>query len=222
MSKIALDGYKNEQDFRENIRITTELEIYFNKKITNIIKEDNGKKSDNKIIFHDYSIINIQNKKFKYFKGRGNSFDRRHVKDTFKNPFLRKYLTFLTLDRKNKMTKEQKNDFIKLANNNINDIFNYIKKCLIGKQNNNNDYFVIRIKQNNHDCYNGHYIISSLKLFNYIKNNINIQVKRTCIHLSKNIYLQRKGSDKTDNNPNHIQAKFKIDKEILDLCYKLI
>jgi len=226
MSQIALDGYKNEEYFRNDIGIKNVLEQYFQKPINNIIKKSHGKKTDNIIIFSDNSIINIQNKKFEYFGGRGNSFDRRHIKNTFDNQFLRKYLTYLTLFRPTKrtsnMTNEQKKDFKKLVNNNLNDILKYIKKSLIGSNINENDYFVMTFKSKNKKDDNESYIISSIKLYNYIKNNINIQIKRTCLHLSNNIYLQRKGSDKTDKNPNHIQAKFKIDKNILRLCHKLI
>ena len=74
-----------------------------------------GKKYDTKIYFEDGSNINIQNKKIEVLGGRGDSFDRRHINNTFKNQFIRKYLTLLTLIRKNKnetlMSEEQKKRF---------------------------------------------------------------------------------------------------------------
>ena len=33
--------------------------------------------------------------------------------------------------------------------------------------------------------------------------------KKTCVHLTPNIYLQRKGGNKTDHSPNHIQSKLR-------------
>ncbi|NBV35461.1 MAG: hypothetical protein EBR81_17150, partial [Proteobacteria bacterium] len=33
--------------------------------------------------------------------------------------------------------------------------------------------------------------------------------KRTCVHLSPSIYLQRKGGGKTDKRPDQIQTKWK-------------
>lgn len=44
----------------------------------------------------------------------------------------------------------------------------------------------------------------------------------TCLHLSPNISLQRKGGTNTDKSPNHIQGKIKITQEILNLCNKLL
>ena len=35
-------------------------------------------------------------------------------------------------------------------------------------------------------------------------------LKKTCVHLSPNCYLQRKGGDKKDHSPNDIQMKFKF------------
>jgi hypothetical protein len=38
--------------------------------------------------------------------------------------------------------------------------------------------------------------------------------KRTCVHLSPNIYLQRKGGGKTDHSPDDIQMKFRFTKAV--------
>ena len=69
------------------------------------------------------------------------------------------------------------------------------------------------------------YIISSKKLFEFIEQTIKIDIKLkkngTCLHLSPYIALQRKGGGNTDHSPNHIQAKFKVTHEILNLCDKL-
>jgi hypothetical protein len=54
-----------------------------------------------------------------------------------------------------------------------------------------------------------------------IKIDIKLKKNGTCLHLSPYIALQRKGGCNTDHSPNHIQAKFKVTQEILNLCDKL-
>lgn len=226
-SEIAKSGYIAEDLFRSDLKIRSSLELYFKFNIIEMIKV-NSKKYDTAIILNTKTIpiqINIQNKKIVNLGGRGDSFDRRHIKDTFNNMFIRKYLTLLTLVRecntKTTMTLNQKTDFIKLCNANLDEIKQYLFKTLIGNTNENNinEYWCI-MKQNNL------YIISSIKLYNFLCDTMFIDIKMksngTCLHLSPNVALQRKGGGTSDKNPNHIQAKLKITQNILDLCYKLI
>lgn len=227
-SQIAKSGFQAEEIFRSDVIIKKKLENYFNKKIIRMNKI-HGKKYDTEIYFDDETIINIQNKKIENYNGRGDSFDRRHIKHTFSNIFIRKYLTLLTLIRKSKrktlMSIEQKKDFIKLCNNNLDDILNYINKTLIGENDDKNHYWCI-MKTDLNFSTKELYIISSNTLFNFIINNLNIDIKfkdnGTSLHLSKNISLQRKGGEKTDKNPNHIQAKLKFTLELLELCDKIL
>ena len=69
-------------------------------------------------------------------------------------------------------------------------------------------------------------MLSSIKLYDFIINSIKIDIKMkkngTCLHLSPYISLQRKGGGNTDHSPNHIQAKFKITHDILNLCDKIL
>jgi hypothetical protein len=65
------------------------------------------------------------------------------------------------------------------------------------------------------------FMISTEKLFDYLKKNIAIRVCNTCLHLSKNIYLQRKGGGSKDKAPDDIQAKFSINQDIINLCDKV-
>ena len=227
-SLTAKSGFKAEDIFRTDELIKCKLEKYFGKKIISLHKI-HGKKYDTKIYFEDGSSINIQNKKIENLGGRGDSFDRRHIKNTFNNQDIRKYLTLLTLIRKSKtetlMSEGQKIDFMKLCNNNLDDISQYITKTLIGEDNTEmNDYWCI-MKTNKTFTNIELYIISSKKLFEFIEQTIKIDIKLkkngTCLHLSQYIALQRKGGDNTDHSPNHIQAKFKVTQEILNLCDKL-
>jgi hypothetical protein len=227
-SLTAKSGFKAEDIFRTDESIKCKLEKYFGKKIISLDKI-HGKKYDTKIYFEDGSTTNIQNKKIEKLGGRGDSFDRRHIKNTFNNQEIRKYLTLLSLIRKSKnetlMSQGQKIDFMKLCNNNLHDISQYIKKTLIGEHDTEmNNHWCI-MKTNKTFTNIELYIISSKKLFEFIEQTIKIDIKLTkngtCLHLSPYIALQRKGGGNTDHSPNHIQAKFKVTQEILNLCDKL-
>ena len=94
-SSTAKSGFKAEEIFRTDKLIKCKLEKYFGKKIISLDKI-HGKKYDTKMYFEDGTILNIQNKKIENLGGRGDSFDRRHIKNTFKSQEIRKYLTFFT------------------------------------------------------------------------------------------------------------------------------
>lgn len=145
-SLIAKSGIKAEKIFITDNEIKKAFETYFKLKIVSmeqIVKE----KYDTIITFNDNTKLKIQNKKIENLGGRGDSFDRRHIKNTFENQFIRKYLTYLSLIRKSKtetfMTNDQKEDFINLCNNNLIDIKNYIKKTLLGENDKENNYWCI-------------------------------------------------------------------------------
>ena len=227
-SQTAKSGFKSEDIFRTDEFIKSALESYFGKKIITLNKV-HGKKYDTHIIFDDGSKANIQNKKIERLGGRGDSFDRRHIRNTFENQFIRKYLTLLTLYRRTNtttsMTEVQKLDFIKLCNNNLDDIREYIRKTLIGYGEDANHYWCI-MKTDNMFSKKEIYIISSEDLIHFIDKTIQIDIKMktngTCLHLSPYIALQRKGGGNTDSAPNHIQAKLKITEEIIKRCERIM
>lgn len=75
------------------------------------------------------------------------------------------------------MSEGQKKDFMKLCNNNLDDISQYIKKTLIGEDNTEkNDYWCI-MKTNKTFTNMELYIISSKKLFEFIEQTIKIDIK---------------------------------------------
>jgi hypothetical protein len=227
-SETAKSGFKAEDIFRTDESIQTALETYFGKKIVSLNKV-HGKKYDTQLIFQDGTKVNIQNKKIERLGGRGDSFDRRHIRDTFQNQFIRKYLTLLTLYRKSKttttMTLDQKRDFIQLCNNNLDDIRQYISKTLIGHGEDANHYWCI-MKTDKTFSKKEIYMISSDILRCIIDKSLQIDIKMktngTCLHLSPYIALQRKGGGNTDYSPNHIQAKFKITEEIIKRCDRIV
>lgn len=227
-SVTAKSGFKAEEIFRTDNKIKTALETHFKLKIV-LMEKIHGKKYDTVITFNDNTKLNIQNKKIENLGGRGDSFDRRHIKNTFDNQFIRKYLTHLSLIRKSKtetfMTEDQKKDFINLCNNNLIDIKKYIKKTLISDNGEENNYWCI-MKTDKKFNKMEIYVLPSLKLYEFICSSIKIDIKMkkngTCLHLSPYISLQRKGGGTTDHSPNHIQAKFKITQDILNLCDKIL
>jgi len=226
-SSIARSGLKAENIFINDLSLRKKIEKYFNKSILKIVKV-HGKKYDVIIIFTDNTNFKIQIKKIENLKSRGDSFDRRNIKNTFDNQFIRKNLVYLSLfrpsPRKTNMDSETKKYFIKLCNINIDDIKYFIKKTLIGPEDDGNDYFCIMHTNKTFDNIKL-YCIDSHKLLEYIYKTLKIHIplkdNGTCLHLSPNLYLQRKGSEKTDKSPNDIQSKIKIDNKILSICDKL-
>ena len=210
-------------------KIHKALEGYFKKSIRNVTKAPPRQKYDSIIEFEDGTSYKIQNKKIIGLGGRGDSFDRRHISDTFNNRFIRKYFTKLSLcrpsPRKTSMTCGQKKDFIKLCNDNPKDIKQYLLKTFIGKKNNKNDYWCI-MKTNKEFSKVDLFIIDSVHFHTFLEDSISIDIKLkengTCLHISPNIALQRKGGTNTDRAPNDIQAKLKITQNILDLCTRIL
>ena len=227
-SLTAKSGFKAEEIFRTDANIKIKLEQYFNKNIVTI-KKVHGEKYDSILVFEDNSELKIQNKKILGVGGRGDSFDRRKLEHTFENEELRNNMTLLALNRidkrKTQMTAEQKIEYIKLCENNLTDIKQYLKKTLIGIDSRNNDYFCI-MKTDATFAEMEIYMINSNKLYEFIENSIRIHISLknngTCLQLTPDIYLQRKGGGLTDHSPDDIQAKFKITQEILELCDKIL
>ena len=227
-SLTAKSGFKAEEIFRTDNKIKKALETYFKLNIVSMEKIQ-GKKYDTLTTFNNNTKVTIQNKKIENLGGRGDSFDRRHITKTFDNQFIKKYLTHLTLIRKSKketfMTEDQKQDFIDLCNNNLIDIKKYIKKTLLGEDGEENNFWCIMKTDKNFNKMEI-YMLSSVNLYEFMCASIKIDIKMkkngTCLHLSPYISLQRKGGENTDRSPNHIQAKFKITQDILNLCDKIL
>ena len=227
-SQTAKSGFKAEEIFRTDETIKRALETYFHANITHMEKIQ-GKKYDTIVTLNDNTTIKIQNKKIENLGGRGDSFDRRHICDTFANRFIRKYLTLLSLIRRSKtetsMSEDQKRDFIQLCNRHLTDIKQYIKKTLLGADGEENQYWCI-MKTDKNFAKIELFMLSSQKLYDFICDSIKIDIKMkkngTCLHVSPYISLQRKGGGNTDHSPNHIQAKFRITQEILQLCDKIL
>jgi hypothetical protein len=219
----ARSGFQAERIAVTDPRFKAAYEKYFQKPITDM-KVVSGEKYDILISFSDGTNTTVQNKKVESLGGRGDSFDRRRIESTFENEFIRKYLTLLSLIRKGKrqthMTPEQKKDFISLCNKNLEDIKQYLKKTFMGEAGKENQYWSI-MKTDKTFTNIELYMVTAQKFYEYlvsrIKIDISLKSNGTCLNLSPDIYLQRKGGEKTDKSPNDIQAKLKIDQNILNL-----
>lgn len=223
-SQTARSGFKAEEVFRTDPTVRQSLETYFGKQIVRFVKIS-GKKYDTVLYFADGSECRIQNKKFENTGGRGESFDRRKVSDTFDNRFLKLYLTKLLLSKEKpaeRMSDEQKLDFRKLCLSHIDDVTNYVHKTLVGVGPEANELFAI---MNIVDSkVRSLHVIRSDALFEYVTRDISdcLMAKQTCLHLSSSMYMQRKGGTNTDSAPNHIQIKLKLTHDLLNCCTALI
>ena len=225
----ARSGFQAERVAVADPRFKPAYETYFQKSITDMKVVVGGEKYDILVSFSDGTNARVQNKKVESLGGRGDSFDRRKIGSTFENQFIRKYLTLLSLIRKGKrqtnMTSEQKTDFITLCNKNLDDVKKYLKKTFMGEAGKENQYWSI-MKTDNTFANIELYMVTTQKFYEYlvsrIKIDISLKSNGTCLNLSPDIYLQRKGGEKTDKSPNDIQAKLKIDQNMLNLFQRIL
>lgn len=211
MSLVAKGGFNAERVFRECPIIRSKVSNFFKGTVTGINKSPHGLKHDN--IVHIGGVqFPVQNKKFKNFGGRGDSFDRRSIASAFTHPDIQLQLDKLC--NKRNMNKEQKVGFEELLKTNTAEVKQYITNCL-----GDSLYWVF---MHTDDCSEVVlYAIETARLKEWIYQNIDVQVKRTCVHLTPNIYIQRKGGGKTDPHPEHVQIKLKITPSLIEMCTRL-
>lgn len=211
MSQVAKGGFRAEGVFRECPRIRSKLSKFLNGAVTDIKKSPHGLKHDN-IVHIEGVQIPVQNKKFKTIGGRGDSFDRRPIANAFTHPDIQIRLDELCNRRS--MDKEQKAGFEQLLRANTPEVKQYISSCI-----GDSLYWVF---MHTDDCSEvALYIVETARLKEWMYQNIDIHVKRTCVHLTPNIYIQRKGGGKTDPHPEHVQIKLKITPSLIEICTPL-
>jgi hypothetical protein len=195
-SQIATAGNKAEDIFCSSVDVKRSLSQYFNKPISTLKKITNRKKSDCQVVFQDQRQVQVQLKSGSG-GGRGHSFDRRSADKLPTNSDVITLIKAVSL-KSGEDRKETPNDK------------DLIKSLFLGKDKTwEPQYFV-------------HMIIKDTKVVSlyicpaslYIETILNqayelCQPKKTCIHLSPIIYLQRKGSSNKDKRADDIQAKIK-------------
>ena len=198
-SLVAKNGFRAEVVFCSQENIKQSLELYFNlpiKCLTRIYR----KKYDIKIYFENGTETTTQNKDGDG-KGRGWSVDRRKV-EAFKDEQLITLLKTLCL----KQGTEKP-----IISDNISK--NVINMCILGVTEEEYPKYFTHTKS---DKSTGNIISMSichtdtLMAFMYGELYKVMEPKRTCVHLSPNCYLQRKGGGKKDANPDNIQMKIRF------------
>ena len=198
-SLVAKNGLRAEVAFCSQKNIKQSLELYFNSPIK-CLTRIHGKKYDIKIEFENGTEAKTQNKDGDG-KGRGWSVDRRKV-EAFNDEQLTTLLKTLCLK---KGTEKP------IISDNISK--NVINMCILGSSIEDYPKYFTHTKSDK----STRNIISmsichtdTLMAFMYGELYKVMEPKRTCVHLSPNCYLQRKGGGKKDANPDNIQMKFRF------------
>ena len=203
-SQVAKNGFRAETAICSQENIKPSLEAYFGLPIK-CLTRIHGKKYDIRITFENGTETTLQNKDGDG-NGRGWSVDRRKV-ESFKNEPLETLLKTLCLKQGTETPI-------------ISDIISkhVIQMCILGET----DYpkYFTHTKS---DKLTG--IILSIHIcptdtlmgFMYGELYKVMEPKRTCVHLSPNCYLQRKGGGKKDAHPDDIQMKFRFTQAVENL-----
>jgi hypothetical protein len=212
MAQIARNGNRAETVLTQQNSIKGALEAYFQKPILSIEKIPGRKKSDNTIKFNDGTHVNFQNKDGDG-SGRGWSVDRRDAADHGQDANLQTLLKSVCL--RGKTTRPEVDVTISHP---------LLDGCILGSEDTFKPAFYTHTLS---DKTTG--VITKISicptpiLMQMLHSELYDKMvpKLTCVHISPSIYLQRKGGGKTDANPDHIQAKFKLNAKIAALFHDL-
>jgi len=167
-----------------------------------------GEKHDIKVKFENGTETTIQNKDGGDKTGRGHSVDRRNV-NAYKNEPLATLLKTLCLPRtygdcgKPVVSADVSKTVINM--------------CILGeKEEERPKYFTHTTSDKDTGKIISMSICTADDLMTFMYGTLYKEMvpKRTCVHLSPNCYLQRKGGGKTDAKPDDIQMKFKFTEAI--------
>jgi hypothetical protein len=206
-STVAKNGFKAEAAICSQEGIKLALEPYLGSPIERIICIKGRKKSDIKIYFENGSESKtIQNKDGDGDgDGRGYSVDRRKV-DAYNDEPLTKLLKKKCLKQGTEKPVISSDISKKVIN-----------MCMLGIE---EEYAPKYFTHTKSDKTTGQIKSMSIcpteKLLAFLHSELYPEMvpKRTCVHLSPNIYLQRKGGGKTDHSPDDIQMKFRFTKAV--------
>jgi len=197
-AETAKKGFKAETLFCESVLIKELLEKYFNNTIIDIKKQVHRKKSDVVVVFCDGTTAKIQNKDGTSKNTRGWSVDRRSVDKMPLNDDGKMLL-------KNVCLKEGTHRPVVEFNPEI------ISSLLLGDE---EEYMpthyshtsfddageLMLLKINTKEAVIAEFVSCSHPV---------LEPKRTCVHINKHMYMQRKGGGSCDHSPNDIQLKVK-------------
>lgn len=199
-SVAAKNGNLAERLLCDSRSVFDEFQRYFIKDISSIKMIGGRKKSDICIQFLDSANIKIQNKNGN-IGGRGHSVNRCSVSKMSDNESVRSLLQEVCISKKGTVREiVHKEESAVIVN-----------RCLFGNLEFRPDYFT-HTKISNGQI-TELWICPTSTLHAAVLADLYHQIlpKKTCVHLSPSIYLQRKGGGKKDHSPDDIQMKFRLE-----------
>lgn len=205
-AQIAKCGNAAERFMCSNADVRTRLGNYFKKPIANIDLIKGRKKSDNLITFEDGTTCKLQNKDGQG-DNRGWSVDRRDVSNMPLDDTGKHLLGVVCLKRPGERV-------------NVDSHPNLIRDLLLGTDPRYvPDYFTHSIFHKETGELLSLSIAPTDKVIDALTTIAYPQLvaKRTCVHISPLMYLQRKGGGKSDSAPDDIQLKMKSLPDVMEL-----
>jgi hypothetical protein len=214
-SIIASTGNTAEELLCTQASVRTALAAYFGKEIALIEKipsKPHPKKSDLRITFVDGSTTTLQNKNGKG-DGRGYSVDRRPVHEVAPGcPALTETLRTVCLHEEGARHSVERTV-----------VLDVIRRCILGTEESTKPAYFL------HSSISDGQIASlSIATTEGFMGRVCSSVydtavsKKTCVHMSPHIYLQRKGGGVADTRPNDIQMKFRLTPDIAEVFTPLV
>jgi len=202
---IAKNGNKAESILCSQASVRTALQGMFPLPIKSLSLIPGRKKSDVLITFEDGTTTRVQNKDGDG-GGRGWSVDRRDATKHTTNKALHTLLTTVCLQ-----TGTEKPTIPKSISDEI------LTTCILGEDPAYQPNYFIHTRSNKETGEITHLSICETGAFlTALREELypSIVPKKTCVHLSPSLYLQRKGGGEADHNPDQIQLKLKLEEAI--------
>jgi hypothetical protein len=199
---VAIKGNKAEDILCIQPSVKAGLEAYFGKPIRAITKIASRKKSDNLIEFTDGTKVPIQNKDGPC-TGRGHSIDRRKISSLTDDTYLHSLLERVCLKKPEVLTAPVPKATSELC----------VSLCLLGTDAETRPQYFLHTLLNEDSTAITHLSIVKASVFlDRIKADLipDMETKRTCVHLSPNLYFQRKGGGASDHSPDDVQTKIQF------------
>lgn len=202
-SMIASTGNTAEELLCTQASVRSALATYFGKEVATIEKipsKPHPKKSDLCVRFVDGSIATFQNKNGKG-DGRGYSVDRRPVQDVAPaSPLLTETLRTVCLHEDG-----PRNTIEKAVGLDV------IHRCILGTEESTKPGYFLHSTISEGSISSLAIATSDAFMSRVCSDVYDTAVsKKTCVHLSPHIYLQRKGGGSADKRPNDIQMKLRL------------
>ena len=205
-SIVATTGNKAEVLLCSQPNIKVALERHFGKPIKRITQISGRKKADNLIEFEDGTTVSVQNKNGPC-DGRGHSVDRRKVSLLTTDTALHNLLERVCLKKESATAVAETEAIPKTVSELCGSL------CLLGSDETvKPQYFLHTTMDAEATRILTLSIVESETFMARVKADMFpvMETKKTCVHLSPNLYFQRKGGGATDHSPDDIQTKLRF------------